>query len=164
VPLIAIDLDEETWSAASEARRAEWKLAIAELLRRNVFVFPGVADAWRLRLAPSEQALHVEARAETGETLLQSEVSRDVLTKQVKEYVDVVRRMAQDDGSLHPAQLEALDMGKKVVHDDAARALARALPELGADHETYRRLFTLVLALRVDTTKLTGVYGHRPVR
>ena len=164
MPLIAVDLDEDTWSAASEARRAEWKLTIAELLRRNVFVFPGVIDAWRLKLVSSEQALHMEARAETGELLLQSDVPRDALTKHVKEYVDVVRRMAQDDGSLHPAQLEALDMGKKVVHDDAARVLARVLPELGADHETYRRLFTLVLALRVDTTKLTGVYGHRPVR
>lgn len=164
MPLIAIDLDDDTLGSATEARRAEWNLAIAELLRRHVFDFPGVADAWRLRLERSEQALHVEARAESGDVLLRAAVSRDVLTQQVKEYVDVVRRMARDDGSLHPAQLEALDMGKKVIHDDAARALARALPELGADHETYRRLFTLVLSLRVDTTKLTGVYGHRPVR
>ncbi len=164
MPLLAIDVDDDTWDGASEARRAEWRLGIAELLRRHVFAFPGDAAAWRLRLAPSGQALHVEARAETGETLLDLVVARDVLTKQVNEYVDVVRRLGHDDGSLHPAQLEALDMGKKVIHDAAARALARALPELGADHETYRRLFTLALALRVDTTKLTGIYGHRPVR
>ena len=164
MPLMAIEIEEGTWSETPEPRRAEWRLAIAELVRRNVFVFPGVADAWRLRLAPGEQAVHLEARSEEGASLLALRLSREVLSRQVKEYVDVVRRMAQDDGSLHPAQLEALDMGKKVVHDDAARTLARALPELGADHETYRRLFTLLLALRVDTTKLTGVYGHRPVR
>jgi len=55
----------------------------------------------------------------------------------------------------------AFDMAKKVVHDAGAKTLARALPELARDHETYRRLFSLLLAVVVDVTKLPGAIAHR---
>jgi hypothetical protein len=55
-------------------------------------------------------------------------------------------------------------MAKKVTHDDAGRKLQRLCRPLGADHDTCRRLFSLLLALRVDTTRLTGIHGHRPIR
>ena len=55
-------------------------------------------------------------------------------------------------------------MAKKVTHDKAGRALKRHLRDLRMDHPTARRLFTLLVSLRVDTTRLTGVYGHRRIR
>ena len=59
---------------------------------------------------------------------------------------------------------KALDMAKKVTHDRVGRLLKRELRGLGFDLETSRRLFTLLLSLRVDTTKLPGVHGHRTIR
>ena len=60
--------------------------------------------------------------------------------------------------------MEALDMAKKVTHDRAGRVLKRELRQFGLDFETARRLFTLLLSLRVDTTRLTGIHGHRTIR
>jgi len=55
-------------------------------------------------------------------------------------------------------------MAKKVTHDRAGRVLKRELRDFGFDLETSRRLFTLLLSLRVDTTRLVGIYGHRRIR
>jgi uncharacterized protein (UPF0262 family) len=60
--------------------------------------------------------------------------------------------------------MEALDMAKKVTHDRAGRVLKRELRDFGFDLETSRRLFTLLLSLRVDTTRLVGIHGHRRIR
>jgi hypothetical protein len=52
-------------------------------------------------------------------------------------------------------------MAKKVVHDAGAKTLARSLPDLARQHEAYRRLFSLLLAIVVDVTKLPGAIAHR---
>jgi len=79
------------------------------------------------------------------------------LSDHIDEYLDTVRQITSA-GSLN--QVEALDMAKKVTHDRAGRVLKRALREYGFDLETSRRLFTLLLSLKVDTTRITGVRGH----
>jgi len=52
-------------------------------------------------------------------------------------------------------------MAKRVAHNAAARALQQSLASLAPDHPTARRLFTLVLTLFVDTTRLAMVHDHR---
>ena len=89
---------------------------------------------------------------------------RAALTQHITEYVDIVRQIARVDEGRGSARVEALDMAKKLAHDSAARTLRRHLKAFETNHETCRRLWTLLLALRVDTTRLTGVRGHRPVR
>ncbi|MBW1831057.1 MAG: UPF0262 family protein, partial [Deltaproteobacteria bacterium] len=79
----------------------------------------------------------------------------------ITEYIDIVRQIADADGV---NQMEALDMAKKVTHDRAGRVLKRELRDVGFDLETSRRLFTLLLSLRVDTTRLVGIHGHRTIR
>ena len=47
-----------------------------------------------------------------------------------------------------PAQIEAVDMGRRGLHNEGAELLkARLEGKVGIDHETARRLFTLVCAL-----------------
>jgi uncharacterized protein (UPF0262 family) len=60
--------------------------------------------------------------------------------------------------------MEALDMAKKVIHDRAGRVLKRELREVGVDLDTARRLFSLLLGLKVDTTRLPGLRGHQTLR
>ena len=112
----------------------------------------------------SEQAIVLRLLDESGSTLAQERIPRDALATLVTEYVDIVRQIAKDDASGGLARLEALDMAKKVVHDRAAQMLQHACEGFGMDHATARRLFTLLLGLRVDTTRLVGVHGHRRVR
>ena len=64
-----------------------------------------------------------------------------------------------DEGS-HSARLEALDMGKKVTHDRAARSIFERCGAIVPDHAAARRLFSLLTSLKFDTTKLHGLAGH----
>ena len=61
-------------------------------------------------------------------------------------------------------RLEALDIAKRITHDEAGEAIASAMRGL-PDHATARRLFTLLVTLYHDTTRLAapahkGHQGH----
>jgi len=121
-------------------------------------------DLSGLRIERSEQAFTLVGTDEVGETLETISVPFDKIADHVHEYVDVVRQMAKAAPTGSLARLEALDMAKKVCHDRAGRTIERACRKLGVDHPTGRRLFTLLVTLKVDTTRLVGVHGHRRIR
>ena len=157
-----VHIDERTWSEGSEHRRREWIAAIRELTS------PGEAslreDGEQLEIAQTQQAVELLLRDAEGELLAEVSIPHDKLGDLVTEYVDIVRQIARADAMGGLKRLEALDMAKRVTHDNAARFLERRCRPFGIDHPTGRRLFTLLLALKVDTTRLVGVHGHRRVR
>lgn len=85
----------------------------------------------------------------------------DVMRPHFREYCDICHRMWMIDEGSHSARLEALDMGKKVAHDRAARTLMAHCAPLFADHATARRLFSLLVSLHFDTGRMTR--GHRVI-
>ncbi len=160
--LTEVRIDEETWAAAPEPRRQEWLAAAAGLTDPSRSVLREGARA--LHVAVSEQAFALSLRDASGHELAAVTLPHDLLAEHITEYVDIVRQIAKDDATGGLARLEALDMAKKVVHDRAAETLRARCAEFGMDHATARRLFTLLLGLRVDTTRLVGIHGHRRVR
>lgn len=157
-----VRIDTRTWTEAEEARRLEWQGCISELLEPGRGTFRD--DAHRLVVTLTEQATVLELFDADGERLDQVRVPRDALSDLIAEYVDIVRQLAKQEGPGGLARLEALDMAKKVVHDKAGRVVRRHCRAFGIDHDTARRLFTLLMSLRVDTTKLVGIHGHRRVK
>ena len=156
MPLEAVVLDERILQRGSEPLRVEWETNIRELLsaaKCNVD-FPVTL---RVELTERQFVLRFEGN-ELSKTI---EVDHELLSEQITDYLDIVRQITAAE-SLN--QMEALDMAKKVTHDRAGRVLKRELRELGFDLETSRRLFTLLLSLKVDTTKLPGIHGHRRLR
>lgn len=157
-----VRIDERTWSEASDARRMEWDAVIREMLS------PGEAttraDAHVLSVLVTQQGFRLECFDVGGASLAVVEISHDELAELVHEYVDVVRELARADIQGGLTRLEALDMAKKVTHDKAGRLLQRRCVALEIDHSTARRLFSLLFSLRVDTTRLHGVHGHRRIR
>lgn len=77
----------------------------------------------------------------------------------VDEYVGLIKRLT--GGDLHSAQMEAIDMAKRVVHDAGGRRVKALLPDVGTSLETQRCLFSLIVALLVDTTRLGPIPQHR---
>jgi hypothetical protein len=151
VPVREIRVIEQLWVEASALRRREWRTLIADVLEGLAphadLVVVGVdGDA-------IEFTLHAEGNIQ------QIALSRSLVGPHIDEYMAIVRTMVDDA----PApRLEALDMAKKVVHDHAARALAEHAPALAHGHESFRRLFSLLVALCVDTTDLSVT--HRRAR
>jgi uncharacterized protein (UPF0262 family) len=154
-----LHLNDDTWVGAAPMRRAEWRAAIDDL-RHHAVLGPRFADLYAL-LTPEASRMRLEFLDDEGEVRETIDVPLAVLEPHVKEYLAIIRRLDEGAGHRDAAWVEAVDMAKKVVHDSAARTLATTVPELSEDHETFRRFFTLFLALLVDTTRLVHARGHR---
>lgn len=155
-------LAEEVWDGGTPMRRAEWRAAIDDLRHYAVFA-PRFAE-WYGLVTPEPASIRFEFLDEEGAVREATAVPLTVLDPHVKEYLAIIRRLDEGAGHRETSWVEAVDMAKKVVHDSAARTLAGTLPDLAADHETYRRIFTLLLSLVVDTTELVHARGHRRAR
>lgn len=147
-------MHEELWSTATQLRRQEWRTLIADLLDAEDIA----PHAERLVVAMDGRVIVISIHGHATEELA---LPDELLGPHVEEYIAIVRKMVEDD--VPAPRLEALDMAKKVVHDRAARALASHAPVLARGHEAFRRLFTLLVALRVDTTNLPAAHRHAQI-
>lgn len=158
-----IEIDDRMWSEASTERRYEWRGCINALLEPSILVIR--SDVERLVVRLTEQTAQIDAFGAAGEPIAKVVIPHEALADHMTEYVDIVRQLAKEDapgGGL--ARLEALDMAKKVAHDAAGRTVRRHCKELEIDLPTARRLFSLLFALKVDTTRLHGAHGHRRIK
>jgi uncharacterized protein (UPF0262 family) len=148
--LVEVRIDDSVWEGAGDERRREWRVLIAELIEHH----------------PSDGAHEVRLSilTGTGETILALErldgtstsqvaLPDDVLAPHFRAYIDVCRQMQMLDEGSHSARLEALDMGKKVTHDRAARSILDRCGAIVPDHDTARRLFSLLTSLKFDTSR-----------
>lgn len=152
-----VKIDDRTWNDGTEARKLEWSATIRELLSPGEAV---VVEGVESVLVSLEEYAFV---LRSPEAEVMAEIRHKDLEKFIHEYIDIVRQIAKADSTGGVQRLESLDMAKKVTHDKAARFLLRRTRGFGFDHTTARRFFTLLLSLRVDTTRLIGVHGHRRV-
>ena len=158
MPLNAVIIDERTLQRGSEAQQIEWDANIRELLSSAESSVDALAA---VHVSLTEQRFVLDFR-DDGEHLLGSiAIPHELLSEHITEYIDIVRQIVDADGV---NQMEALDMAKKVTHDRGGRVLKRELRDFGFNSEMSRRLFTLLLSLRVDTTRLVGIHGHRTIR
>ena len=158
MPLSAVVIDERTLQRGSEAQHVYWEASIRELLSK---ARSSVEDVATLHVSLTEQRFVLDFRDDDERELGSITIAHDLLSEHITDYIDIVRQIADADGV---NQMEALDMAKKVTHDRGGRVLKRELRDFGFNSEMSRRLFTLLLSLRVDTTRLVGIYGHRTIR
>jgi len=158
MPLNAVVIDERTLQRGSGAQHDEWEALIRELLASARSKRENVAT---LHVSVTEQGFTLDFQTDERQGLGTIAIPHELLSEHITEYIDTVRQIAEADGL---NQMEALDMAKKVTHDRAGRVLKRELRDIGFDLEASRRLFTLLLSLRVDTTRIVGIHGHRTIR
>ena len=66
----------------------------------------------------------------------------------IKDYDMICESYYEAIRTSSPAQIEAIDMGRRGLHNEAAEILKERLDgKLDVDHDTARRLFTLIFAL-----------------
>ena len=66
----------------------------------------------------------------------------------IKDYEMICESYYEAIRTSSPAQIEAIDMGRRGLHNEAAEILKERLDgKLDVDHDTARRLFTLIFAL-----------------
>lgn len=86
-----------------------------------------------------------EAAPNAAHTLL---LSLSPLRKIMKDYFMVCDTYYQAIRTQPPSKIQAIDMGRRGLHNDGSRILTERLAgKITLDHDTARRLFTLVCAL-----------------
>jgi len=145
--LASIDLDATTLPAASAEIEHERRVAIFDLVEKNSFEPVGAAGGpYALKLSSQDGRLVFDV---TGPQFAKAHgLSMSPLNKVIKDYIDICDSYYEVLRGTDVSKIEAIDMGRRGLHNEGAEALkARLDGKIAIDHETSRRLFTLVTAL-----------------
>ncbi len=148
--LIGIDLDEASMGTRALEIEHERQVAIFDLLEENHFeLADGTAGPYKLRIGITEHRLAFAVTAgdaaEPSATFL---LSLTPFRRLVKDYFLVCGNYFEAIKTAPPSRIEALDMGRRALHDEGSKLLAERLHgKVTMDVPTSRRLFTLLCAL-----------------
>jgi uncharacterized protein (UPF0262 family) len=145
--LNSVVLDEESLSAASRDQEQERQIAIFDLLEDNLFVPEGAERGpfdLRIALIDNRLALDITGPNYQRRHILSLSPFRSV----VKDYAMICESYYQAIRNATPQKIEALDMGRRGLHNEGSALLqSRLAGKVETDQDTARRLFTLICAL-----------------
>ena len=153
--LIDVQLDESTvvrWSADIDHER---RIAIYDLLEDNSFEllkssredYPG---PYTLLLSVVEGRLAFDIGCSEKEPLFSFRLAMSPFRRIIREYFAICDSYYEAIKSASPSQIEAIDMGRRGLHDEGAELPKSKLAEhIAVDESTARRLFTLICVLHV---------------
>lgn len=151
--LARIILGAETPSGLSPELEADRAQAIADLARENRFEPAGAPPGpYELRLSIENGRLLLDIRDLDQRPLAVHLLALGPFQRLIKDYHLLVESYVKAVQEGREARLQAIDMGRRGLHNEAATLLAERLKgKVTIDLETARRLFTLlaVLAQRV---------------
>ena len=146
-----VELDEESLSAASRDQEQERQIAIFDLLEENYFVPEGAGEGpydLQLGLMDNRLVLDVSGKDYERRHILSLSPFRSL----IRDYFIICESYFQAIRNATPAQIEALDMGRRGLHNEASERLRERLKgKIDTDLDTARRLFTLICALHRRT-------------
>ncbi|MGB0085389.1 MAG: UPF0262 family protein [Rhodomicrobiaceae bacterium] len=147
--IIDIKLDEVSIRSTTTEIDHERQVAIFDILEANNFALAeGVNGPYRLRLAIVEKRLAIEISSEDKVPISTFVLSLTPFNKLIKDYFLVCESYYDAIKTAPPSRIEALDMGRRALHDEGSRILVERLKgKVNTDFETARRLFTLICAL-----------------
>ena len=141
-------LDGEALTRLSPLLEADRAQAVADLEADNTFLPRGVSQPFLLRLSIQEGRLVFDVRDETDQPLTAIVLALGPFRGLVKDYQMLVDSygLAMEEG--REARIQAIDMGRRGLHNEGAGLLMERLDGKAVmDHDTARRLFTLVCVL-----------------
>lgn len=145
--LQSVEIDEDSLAAVSRDQEQERQIAIFDLLEENHFHPEGAEGGpYDLRMGLLENRLVLDV---TGPEYQRRHIlSLSPFRSIIKDYFMVCESYYQAIRNSTPAQIEALDMGRRGLHNEASELLKTRLSgKVETDLDTARRLFTLICAL-----------------
>ena len=145
--LQSVEIDEESLAAVSRDQEQERQIAIFDLLEDNYFAPEGAGGGpYDLRMGLIENRLVLDVKGPDYEKrhILSLSPFRSI----IKDYFMICDSYYQAIRQASPQQIEALDMGRRGLHNEASQLLrTRLAGKVETDLDTARRLFTLICAL-----------------
>ncbi len=147
--LVAITLDEGSIARGNTNIEHEREVAIYDILDQNSFTVEGRDDGpYTLQLSIVEDRLVFTVDTEPATGVHSFVLSLSPLRRVMKDYFIVCESYYKAIRTAPPSKIQAIDMGRRGLHDDGSRQLVERLKgKITVDHDTARRLFTLICAL-----------------
>jgi uncharacterized protein (UPF0262 family) len=147
--LVAITLDEKSISRSNTNVVHEREVAIYDILDANTFSVDGRDEGpFTLHLAIIEDRLALTIGATGTTETLSVMLALSAFRRIIRDYFSVCDTYYQAIRTAPPSRIQAIDMGRRALHDEGSRLLIERLKgKVSLDHATARRLFTLICAL-----------------
>jgi len=152
--LIDIAIDDSALPPPTPEIEQERRVAIFDLLEDNTFRLPAregrtpPPGPYRLQLAIRDRRLVFDLGTEDAQPVGEFHLSLSPFRQIVKDYWQICESYFDAVKRLPPAQIEAIDMARRGIHNEGARVLEERLEgKAEVDLDTARRLFTLICVL-----------------
>jgi uncharacterized protein (UPF0262 family) len=149
-----IVLDERTVVSRSQEIERERATAIADLVRANQFApVSKLRGPFRIELAVTDGRLALDIVSLAGGGNETIGLSLRPFARTIKDYFLICESYSKALKAGNLAQVEAIDMGRRGLHNDGAALLIENLSgKILVDHDTARRLFTLICVLHLKAS------------
>ncbi len=146
-----VTLDERTVVRRSPDIEHERAVAIFDLLEENSFVAAEIpAGPYHVHLRIEEGRLIFDIRSARGKALGKVALALTPFRRIVKDYFTVCESYYAAIRTASPSRIEAIDLGRRALHDEGSVVLRERLAgKVEIDHNTARRLFTLLCVLHI---------------
>ena len=149
-----IELDDANLPPPTPEIEQERKVAIFDLLEDNSFALPERAGReapsgpYKLDLSIREKRLVFDVTTEDADKVGEFHLSLGPFRQVVKDYFQICASYFEAVKTLPPSQIETIDMARRGIHNEGANVLKERLEgKAEVDHDTARRLFTLICVL-----------------
>lgn len=153
--IIYVDLDEDTILWRNADIEQERRIAIFDLIEDNYFkperaYAGGYAGPFRIRLSVHEGRLALAIGSENEQHLETIVLALGRFRRPIRDYFAICDSYYQAIRKATAQEIEAIDMARRGVHNEAAEMLKDRLEgKIGVDFATARRLFTLICVLHI---------------
>lgn len=149
--IVSLELDQKSivrWSPQVEHERS---VAIFDLLEGNHFkLVGGTTGPYRVVLALREANVVFTVSCDDATEPSEITLSTRPFRRVVKDYFLICDSYFQAIKGATPSRIEAIDMARRGLHNEGSDILREALQgKVEIDHDTARRLFTLVCVLHI---------------
>ena len=151
--LVSINIKQDDFNLPTPEVLQEQNLAIYDLTENNYFELLGFDSYKELKvnISLSENSLVFEVSSKKDELLKIFFLSLTPLKQVINDYHTICKSYFNAVKKLPIDKIEAIDMGRKGIHNEGARILIERLEgRVKTDRETSRRMFTLVYALTYE--------------
>jgi uncharacterized protein (UPF0262 family) len=147
--IVKVCLDRDSIGPGNRDIEHERAVAIYDLVQENAFAPIGHAGGpYCLTLQVVENRLVFDIRTQDDQPVVAHHLSLTPFRRIVKDYFLVCESYYQAIRTASPSQIEAIDMGRRGLHDEGSELLMDRLKDkVTIDFETARRLFTLITVL-----------------
>jgi uncharacterized protein (UPF0262 family)/protein-tyrosine-phosphatase len=164
--IVTVTLDPSTITSINPDEVHEWRIAIYDLLEQNKFAPARVKSVgpYALHVSIIGNSIVLDVRnPETFQPIAAHYLSLTPFRRLIRDYFRIRDSYYEAIKSASSFQIEAVDMGRRAMHDEAAELLRTRLDnKLEMDLNTARRLFTLICAVQPYASRIDERVSELP--